>query len=177
MSSDIKVDEIIRFRKGTPVGIFDGLDAQQLASISSIMKRHCFKSGDTITRDGEEGDAMYLLLSGEVKVSKQLFLKTSKVLGQVDKEIVILKAATNPYFGELALFDAKSLRMATVTAIKDCECAVMLNHDFLKLSDSKPEIGYPVMKNIVSNLAGTIKKQNENILNLTTALSIALSAS
>ena len=172
----VSVDEISRFQTGFPVGIFSGLSIDALKTIAAISNRHLFSKGEVIIHDGEEGDTMFLLLKGKVRVTKRLLVKGAKQLGEGDKEIVSLAATQHPYFGELALFDPNSLRTATVTAIEDCECGVLFNKDFLVLADANPQVGYPVMKNILQNLARTVRKQNENILNLTTALSFTLSA-
>jgi len=174
--ADVSLSELQRFRQGVPVGVFNGLDDRQLARIGELVKRQRFAPGEVIIRDGDEGDTMYLLLTGKVRVTKKLFIKSAKRIGEGEKEIVVLSADWNPYFGELALFDPRSLRTATVTAVEECDCGVIRNRDFLALADSDHDIGYLVLKNVLQKQASIIRKANENILNLTTALSFALSA-
>lgn len=174
--ADVSLSELQRFRKGVPVGVFNGLDDHQLARVAELVRRQRFSPGDIIIRDGDEGDTMYLLLTGKVRVSKKLFIKSAKRIGEGEREIIVLPAEWNPYFGELALFDPKSLRTATVTAVEASECGVIRNRDFLALADANPDIGYLVLRNVLQKQADIIRKANENILNLTTALTFALSS-
>ena len=174
--AEVSLSDLQRFRKGVPVGVFDGMDDRQLGRVGDLVKRHRFEPGEVIIRDGDEGDTMYLLLTGKVRVTKKLFIKSAKRVGEGEKEIVVLPAEWNPYFGELALFDARSLRTATVVAADASECGVIRNQDFLALADADHDIGYSVLKNVLQKQVGIIRKANENILNLTTALSFALSS-
>jgi CRP/FNR family transcriptional regulator len=173
---EVSLDELNRYRQENPPGILFGLDDGQLERIGGVVARQKFGAGAVIIADGDEGDTMYVLLSGKVRVSKKLFIKSAKRLGEAEKEIILLPAEWNPYFGELALFDPRSIRTATVTAVVESECGVIRNEDFLAIAESDHDIGYHVLKNILQKQVATIRKQNENILNLTTALTFALAA-
>ncbi|MDA1190396.1 MAG: cyclic nucleotide-binding domain-containing protein [Candidatus Poribacteria bacterium] len=169
-------DELRRFCEGFPVGIFKGLNDAQLDKVGQVTSREKYDSGDLIIQDGDEGDTMFLLLDGTVRITKKLFIKSAKRIGEGEKEIIKLPSSFNPYFGELALFDPNSLRTATVSASDPSVCGVIQNKDFLDLANSDHDIGYLVLKNVLQKQVGVIRKSNENILNLTTALSFALSA-
>ncbi|GIX06604.1 MAG: cyclic nucleotide-binding protein [Candidatus Poribacteria bacterium] len=173
--SKVSREELARFREGVPVGIFAGLSDEQLDRIGQITTRRPFAAGEVIIRDGEEGDTMYLLLSGSVRVTKNLFIKTARGIGEAEKEIIVLPAEWNPYFGELALFDPRSIRTANVIGQEPGELGVIRNVDFIALADADHDLGYPVLKNVLQKQVEVIRKANENILNLTTALSFALS--
>lgn len=173
--AEVAVDELRRFCEGVPVGIFAKLADTHLEKISRITSRRRFDVDELIIEDGTEGDVMYLLLSGKVRVAKKLFIKTARRVGQGEKEIIVLPAAWNPYFGELALFDPQSIRTATIKGVEAGELGVIKNNDFAALSESDHDIGYYVLANILAKQVGVIRKSNENILNLTTALSFALS--
>ena len=47
--------------------------------------------------------------------------------------------------------------------------------DFLKLCDDHPKIGYIVVTNIALILSDYLRKTNDDVIKLTTALSLALS--
>ncbi len=173
--ADVAVEELRRFCEGVPVGIFAKLTDEHLENISRITSRRAFDVGELLIEDGDEGDVMYLLLSGKVRVTKKLFIKTAKRVGQGEKEIIVLPAEWNPYFGELALFDPRSIRTATISGVEAGEVGVIQNQDFAGLSEADHDIGYYVLANILAKQVGVIRKSNENILNLTTALSFSLS--
>ncbi len=174
--ADVSVEELTRFCGGIPVGIFEGLEEPQLQVIAGITTRQSFDVDEVIIGDGESGDTMYLLLSGKVRVSKKLYFRQGRGMAQGDREIIELPAEWSPYFGELALFDENSLRTASVTGSEAGELAVIRNADFFSIAESDHDTGYIVCKNVLTKAVGTISKGNENVINLTTALSFALSA-
>jgi hypothetical protein len=51
---------------------------------------------------------------------------------------------------------------------------VILIKEFLKLTEDEIEIGYHIFKNMAAQLGVQLVKANEDVLNLTTALSFAL---
>ena len=173
--AEVAVEELRRFCEGVPVGIFAKLTDGHLDKISRITSRRNFDVDDLLIEDGAEGDVMFLLLSGKVRVTKKLFIKTARRVGEGEKEIIVLPAEWNPYFGELALFDPQSIRTATIKGVEAGEVGVIQNKDFVSLSEADHDIGYYVLANILQKQVGVIRKSNENILNLTTALSFALS--
>ena len=172
--ADVSVEELNRFSEGVPIGIFSQLSAEHLSKISDITSRRRFEVDEMLIEDGDEGDEMFLLLSGQVRVTKKLFIKTAKRVGEGEKEIVVLPAEWNPYFGELALFDPQSIRTATIRGVESGELGVIQNKDFVALSEADHDVGFFVLSNILQKQVGVIRKSNENILNLTTALSFAL---
>ena len=93
--------------------LFEALDAEgRHALLSSSTHRLCI-DGEVICREGEIGDDMYIIASGEVRV-------TADDLGQ-EKELSILRAGT--FFGEMAALNGQR-RTATVTALGDVELVV-----------------------------------------------------
>jgi len=174
--ADVSVGDLARFCGGIPVGIFEGLEEPQLQVLASIATRQSFDEAEIIIADGESGDSMFLLLSGKVRVSKKLYFRQGRTMAQGDREIIELPAEWNPYFGELALFDSDSLRTASVTGSEAGELAVFRSADFFALAESDHDTGYIVCKNVLTKAVSTISKGNENVINLTTALSFALSA-
>ena len=56
------------------VSLFQDLDEQHIKKIMEIMTILEVKKGELITREGDHGDSMFLLLKGEVEISKSLFM-------------------------------------------------------------------------------------------------------
>jgi CRP/FNR family transcriptional regulator, cyclic AMP receptor protein len=67
-----KVDEVELLRK---VGILADLGDLELRKVVAISRKVVFKAGETIMHEGEQGESMYLFISGEVDVTKNLTLK------------------------------------------------------------------------------------------------------
>lgn len=146
--------------------------------LSCLLKAGTFarwKAGETIMREGEESDTMYLFLEGTVDVTKNLTLKTAgKGFGQAEKSMTRLKASSAPIFGEMSLFGAAP-RSATVNAVSDC-LLFGLGHDaYDALCAEHPRLGLSLTRKVAAILSSRVRKGNEDVLKLSTALSIALS--
>ncbi|XP_076872593.1 cGMP-dependent protein kinase 2 [Brachyhypopomus gauderio] len=88
-----------------------GLRDEQLSNIIDSMEEVKFQDNEVIVREGAEGDTFYIILKGEVLVTK-------KVNGQ---QKVIRKMVEGQHFGELALM-REILRTATCTAVGPVTC-------------------------------------------------------
>jgi len=162
-------DEILR-----KIPIFNGIKEEDFKKLKEIIKLQEFPENTTVIREGETGEEIYILLKGEVEVSKSLVLNLPG-LRQKDKSLMKFSAEGFPFFGEMVLFDDRAERTATVVTTDRCLFAILKKSDILNLAESDSEIGYPLFKNIASVLASRLKKANNDILKLTTALSLILS--
>ncbi|MCD6121725.1 MAG: cyclic nucleotide-binding domain-containing protein [Spirochaetales bacterium] len=157
------------------VGILSDLDEKERNLIFKIAKKVEVSSGDVIMREGDIGDSMFLFLEGEVEVSKNLTLKIGKRgFSKAEKSMVKLNAEYVSFFGDMAMFE-NDTRSATITASADCLLYEIKRDDFERLCKEHPEIGYKVIRKIATVLCQRVRKGNQDVLKLTTALSIALS--
>ncbi|GAA6098119.1 cGMP-dependent protein kinase 2 [Tachysurus ichikawai] len=90
---------------------FKSLSDEQLSSIIDSMEEVKFQENEVIVREGAEGDTFYIILNGEVEVTK-------KVNGQ---QKLIRTLRQGDHFGELALI-REILRTATCTALGSVSC-------------------------------------------------------
>jgi CRP/FNR family transcriptional regulator, cyclic AMP receptor protein len=157
------------------VAILSDLNNKELEYILSISKKIEVPANDIIMTEGEVGSTMYFFVKGEVKVSKNLTLKIGKKgFGSAEKSMVKLKAEHVSFFGDMAMFQDEP-RSATITASMDCNLYEITRDSFTKFCIDFPEQGVKVLQRIASTMAGRVRKGNEDILKLTTALSLALS--
>lgn len=151
------------------------LSDEDAASILASGRFARFKAGDTIMREGEESDTMYLFLEGVVDVTKNLTLKIAgKGFGHAEKSMTRLKAGTAPVFGEMSMFGDEP-RSATVTAASDCVLFELSRRAFERICDEHPCLGLALTRRIAAMLSSRVRKGNDDVLKLSTALSIALS--
>lgn len=159
----------------TEYPLFQGLNDAELERVAAVVILREIPADTTIIQEGEEGDELYLLDDGIVDISKTLTIVTSKHdFGDRERSFIRLSGTDHCYFGEMVLF-GKGERSATVRAVTDCRLLVIGNARFRDLCESEPRIGYIVVGNIARSLADNLRKTNENVLKLTTALSLALS--
>lgn len=157
------------------VAILSDLNNKELEYILSISKKVEIPSNDIIMTEGEVGSTMHFFVKGEVKVSKNLTLKIGKKgFGSAEKSMVKLKAEHVSFFGDMAMFQDEP-RSATITASMDCTLYEISRDSFTKFCNDFPEQGVKVLQRIASTMSGRVRKGNEDILKLTTALSLALS--
>lgn len=157
------------------IPLFEGLVIEQLKVIELVARKKHWPNGEAILREGEQGEVMYILTRGSVEVSRTVTLSLSRTtVGEGEKSIVRLDAATHPSFGEMALLE-KSLRGATVTALTDCELLEISREDFDRVCQADPVLGFAVMRNVARQLSARLRRTNQDVLKLSTALSLALS--
>jgi len=157
------------------VNLLADLTREERDIVWAIVRRVDVPRGTVVMREGDVGDTMYLFAAGEVEVTQKLTLKTGRQeFSQAEKSMVRLRADAVSFFGDMALFEREP-RSATITAAADCVLYEIDRDDFERLSASHPQIGYRIMRRIAPVLCQRIRRSNQDVLKLTTALSIALS--
>ena len=111
---------------GTGLDSSSERDLWRLAGRSKLVE---VDRDEVLFAEGSPSDALYLLRSG--------MLKLTKLSG--DKEIVLTYLVAGNFFGESALLD-DSPRTATVSAIFPSELVVLQRSDFLGFLESHPEV-------------------------------------
>jgi CRP/FNR family transcriptional regulator, cyclic AMP receptor protein len=168
--SDISIKRLKDFDS-----LFNGLTEKELKLISGIMKRKDVNTGEIIINEGETGNELFLLEEGVVDVNKTLTIITSKnEFGTKERSFIRLTGENHCAFGEMALF-GNGERSATVKAVTKCKLYIVESEDFKNLCKEYPQIGYTVVQNIALILSEHLRKTNDDVIKLTTALSLALS--
>jgi small-conductance mechanosensitive channel len=92
------------------VSIFAPLSDEEIEKLANSCSRRVYAPGEAIVRKGQEGNSMFVLISGSVKVQipEKDFQKTINTLGE------------NDFFGEMSLLTGEP-RTANVIAIVESE--------------------------------------------------------
>ncbi|MBE7382662.1 MAG: cyclic nucleotide-binding domain-containing protein [Leptolyngbya sp. SIO1E4] len=135
------VDRLL-FVRGVP--IFKELRDDFLVRLASIMDELSFPSNHTIFTEGQEGRALYIVVSGRVSVHLR---------GQ---ELAKLDQGT--CFGEMSLFDAEP-RSASVTTLELCDCLMLTQQQLYEAIDETPGIAV----NIIRLLSRRIRELNNEL--------------
>ena len=168
--SKIEPQDIANFQ------LLAGLSSEQCIPFSERIKEMHFPTGQVVFQEGDPGDKIYFLLSGQVEISQALTLPMAKSASYDSraKSITRLSSEDFPVFGEIALFSGEDVRTATVTAVAECHMGLLSSADFSSILESEHEIGFKVMSNLVRILSVRLSTANLNVLKLTTALSLIL---
>jgi CRP-like cAMP-binding protein len=137
-------------------------DAEAISLISALGSVKRFARGVHIIEEGDEGDFLYVLLAGSVRIQKS-------TLQNQPYTVVILREEDNVYFGEVAMID-RDKRSATVVAETDCTLFSIFRDDFLAFCEEHPYMGYKITMQIAGKLAASLRKMNRDVVTLFEAL-------
>ncbi|MDD5712829.1 MAG: cyclic nucleotide-binding domain-containing protein [Smithellaceae bacterium] len=159
--------------------LFNGLRPEQVGKVLDIARKVRFGAGETVMREGEVGDEMYIILEGTVEVIKSLVLggfyededreRKNKVFTRLDEK-------NHAVFGEISLLEGQR-RTATVRTVTECLFYRVSQADFLGLAERDHELGFRILFNLARILGARLRKADEDTVKLTTALSIIVKES
>jgi len=123
--------------------LFDKVNKEDIEKISpEFFIKKVRKKDDVILEQNSKADEMYLILSGSVRVTKQM---------PNGKEVLIANRKENEYFGELALIE-DSERSANIYAKTDVELIIIKRNIFYNLMDEFPQIKNNITKGVSAKL-------------------------
>jgi len=105
-------------------------------------------AGTTLIREGDFGEVMYLVVKGQLQVSKQVIEGAEKILSLLD---------VGQYVGELGLL-TEAQRSATVRAVVDSEVIEIDQQAFLQLMQDNPRMALDLMRQMAHRLEQTTEQ-------------------
>jgi CRP-like cAMP-binding protein len=119
--------------------LFADVPKRHVRKIASLTKEVRFARGSSIVRQGDRGDAFFVILEGSAAVVRP-GRPPAIPLGPGD------------YFGEIAIIDGAE-RTATVRAETEIVCLLLPGRPFMKMVRSEPEIAVALLR----QLAGRVR--------------------
>jgi len=154
--------------------IFNTLEDKEVREILDISREKKFLKDDLIMQEGEKGDTMYLVVEGEVGVSKSLTMRFGdNDFRQTEKVLTRFRPEDHVIFGEMALIGQDN-RSASIMANTDCLFLEIKRDDIISLIKNKPDLGVKILMRLSELLVNRLKQSSQDVIRLTTALSIAL---
>ncbi|MFZ6770534.1 cyclic nucleotide-binding domain-containing protein [Undibacterium sp. Di26W] len=126
-----------RLRRLSGVALFSTLSPRELKIIDGMLHDRHYLANEVIFDEGEEGQALYILLSGRIHICR-----TREQDNAVITDVIAELAAGN-FFGDVALLD-NSPRSAQARAAENCDVAVFFRADFSSLLETNAVIGYKI---------------------------------
>ncbi len=127
--------------------VFEELKDEQLEKIVKLLKPVKAKEGKTIIKENTKGDDIFIILDGQVRVSR--FIN--------GKEEAITFLNPGDMFGEMAVLGNQE-RSATVIAHTDIVMFKFKGKEFKALLDENIEIGFHVYRKMARTLAKRLKE-------------------
>jgi len=125
-ANEIKKSEfIVTWRLIAKVPLFSSLNAEEIASIVDTLNPLLVPPGHKIVKQGDEADAMYIIISGEVEVYV---------------EAKTIKLRPGDFFGETGILRG-TIRTADVVARTECQLLELRKVKFNELARTYPDLG------------------------------------
>jgi len=121
------------------VPLFRACSKQDLRHIARLADYDTCRAGETLVREGQRGNELYVIVSGEADVVRE------------DESVATLKAGD--YFGELAVLHPAP-RTATVTAKTDMDVLIVTTRELAILLSDVPLFA----RKLLTGMAGRIQE-------------------
>jgi HEAT repeat protein len=141
----IPIMERILYLREVP--LFAGLSPVELKQIAGISGEHYFTSGEVFARQGELGDEMFIVVSGEVEV---------RMRREDGTEVVITRRTPGEFVGEMSIISNQP-RMASLAAVGNVRVLCVEKSHFESVLRERPEVSLALIQALVERL----RDQNE----------------
>ncbi|HEX6129742.1 MAG TPA: ATP-binding protein [Candidatus Limnocylindria bacterium] len=139
--------------------LFTGLSEADLERLAETVERQRLAAGDVLLREGDRGDAMFVIVSGELEVTKHA----------EGVDLPLARVGPGAIQGEIAAIGGHE-RAATVRALTDVEVLRVPREGLLYLLDSGPEPALALLQTVLERVRSleTFVRQREKLAGLGT---------
>src|SRR5271167_4455896 len=133
------------------VVLFKDLSMRDLAMVNSLMHERSYIADEVIFDEGAEGQGLFLVLSGRVKIVLPASANT-----------LLLELGPGAFFGEVALLD-QSVRTAQARAIEDTQIVALFRAEFYSLLETHSAIASRISFQLARVLAARLRQTVLNV--------------
>jgi CRP-like cAMP-binding protein len=133
-------------------GLFAGIDQHEAQRLRDVMVARHLVRGDVLFWEGDEGDRLYLIQSGMMKLGRT---------SPDGRENLLAVLGKGEFIGELTLFDPGP-RTATATAVTDSELLELSHQAIGEWLEQNPAAS----KHLLQELAHRLRRTNEAVTDL-----------
>ena len=127
------------------VPLFESLDDEAARHLCQLLQSIDCKAKTYLFRAGDEGDAMYLIERGKVRISMQ---------ATDGRHMTLTELGRGDFFGEMALLDGER-RSADAIVAEDARLAVLSREHFLSFVRSSPDVALELLTALANRLRHT----------------------
>jgi HEAT repeat protein len=139
------MDRILFFKR---VPLFAGLSPADLKQVAAVADEEVFADGELIAQQGEQGDVMFVIVTGEVRVC----IETDGT------ETEVARRKPGDFVGELAVVNREP-RNATLIASGDVRTLCIDNKSFEGLVRERPEVSLVIIQVLSKRLKELMDKK------------------
>lgn len=134
------------------VPLFSALGEEDQRQLAAMMSEVTFRRGEKLFNEGDQGDRLYLLTDGKVKLGHT---------AQDGRENLLAVLGPGEMIGELTLFDPGP-RSTTATAVAPTTMLQLDHNALMNFIDSRPELA----KHMLRALAQRLRRTNDQLADL-----------
>ena len=123
------------------IPLFANVEASKLKLLAFTSERIAFESGQVLFRQGDAGDAAYIIIEGEAEV----------LVSGASGPIQVAVLGRNEIVGEIAIL-CDVPRTATIRALQRLVCLRISKDLFLRLINEFPQIAVAVVRELASRV-------------------------
>ncbi len=127
------------------IPLFEALADDDLGVLASRLVERTYRAGEVIFNQGETGNEMYIVATGQVNI----FLP-----GEASRRVSLKDLARGEYFGELGLFDEKP-RSASALATTDAVLLGLTRAMLASYLEHRPQATMPMLRTMAERLRQT----------------------
>lgn len=127
------------------VALFRSLSDKALLDLSAITIEQTIPPKNMVFKEGDKGDALYIVKNGKVNILKRNSSGADSVLVSLGKGAVI---------GDMAIIDEQP-RSASVATVQETTFLILTKDDFRNLLADVPEISFQILKLTTERLRAT----------------------
>jgi serine/threonine protein phosphatase PrpC/CRP-like cAMP-binding protein len=131
------------------IPLFKYLSYKGLVKVMNITETRRFRAGARIFEEGSRGDEFFILLGGNVRISKG--------------GVTLAELGAGGHFGEMAMVD-KSPRSATAVAVDDVKALVIQRRQFYDVMRRDPVMAVKLMWSFIQVLSTRLRLTNRELL-------------
>jgi uncharacterized membrane protein len=127
------------------VPLFASLDDDAARDLRNLLSEKIVPQNTRLFRQGDTGDAMYLIESGRVRIS---------IRDDEKQEVTLAELAQGDFFGEMSIIDGRQ-RSADAQVIENARLAVLSRDAFLLFVRTKPDVALEMLSALTDRLRRT----------------------
>jgi uncharacterized membrane protein len=127
------------------VPLFASLDDDAARELRSLLSDKTVPQNTRLFRQGDKGDAMYLIERGRVRIS---------IRDDEEQEVILAELAQGDFFGEMSIIDGRQ-RSADAKVIEDAQLAILSREAFLSFVRSNPDVALEMLSALTDRLRRT----------------------
>ncbi len=127
------------------VNLFKNLNDRALLDLAAITIEQTYPAKVTVFKEGDQGDALFIVKAGKVNINKRT---------QAGTEVTLVSLGKNAVIGDMAVIDDQP-RSASVVTVQETTFYIITKSDFKNLLGTNPDVSLTILRLMTERLRVT----------------------